>query len=304
MIISVVLPIYNAEEFLKDAIDSILNQTLKDFELILINDGSTDSSLDIINSFDDSRIVIVNQENKGLAKTLNIGLHLAKGKYIARMDADDVAFPTRFEEQIKFLDNNPNVKLLGTAVKLIDKDNRTISIDVPYCGNDFLKKFMKKIGNPFKHPTVIFDREVALKIGGYNEDIGKYFEDYFLWNEISEIGDVEILNKVLLSYRITPGSIMSSVKSTEFSNFILKIINKRNFTNADQLEMNSIKETENTKNNISDVNKIYNERVLSTKKNKINRVFSILKPVLGEEMALLVGSEMKKRRVKKILDKK
>ncbi|MFV0186645.1 glycosyltransferase [Empedobacter falsenii] len=297
MTVSVVLPVYNGELYLKDAISSILNQTFNDFEFIIINDGSTDNSLNIINSFDDNRIVLIDQQNQGLAKSLNNGLKKAKGKYIARMDADDIALPNRFERQIQYLKENPNIKLLGTAIDMIDKDGNIIATDVPYTGDAFLKKFLKKVGNPFKHPTVIFDREIALKVGGYNENIGKYFEDYFLWNEIAHYGDIEILNEVLLKYRVTPGSIMSSVKSNDFSKFMVHIINKRSFTEKDFFEMNRIKNIDNKKLNIIDKESIYNKRIASTKNNKMNRLFLFIENFIGKSYALLILSYIKKLRV-------
>ncbi|WP_334124749.1 glycosyltransferase [Empedobacter brevis] len=297
MTISVVLPVYNGELYLKEAISSILNQTYSDFELIIINDGSTDNSLNIIHSFDDNRIVLIDQSNQGLAKSLNNGLRKAKGKFIARMDADDIALPQRFEKQIQYLEKRTDVKLLGTAIDMIDKDGNVIATDVPYIGNSFLKKFLQKIGNPFKHPTVIFDREIALNVGGYNEDIGKYFEDYFLWNEIAHHGKIEILNEVLLKYRVTPGSIMSSVKSNDFSKFMITVINKRSFNEQDKIEMNRIKSIDNKELNLVDKEAIYNKRISGAVNNKMNKLFIILENLIGKSFALSILTFIKKIRI-------
>lgn len=297
MTLSVVLPVYNGQDYIQEAIESILNQTFTDFEFIIINDGSTDNSLNIIKAFDDSRIVLIDQENKGLAKTLNIGLNIARGKYIARMDGDDIASFNRFEKQVRYLKEKPNVKLLGTAVDLIDKDGRSICIDAPYTGSRFLKKYLQKVGNPFKHPTVMFDRQLALQIGGYNETIGKYFEDYFLWNEFSHHGDVEIMKDVLLQYRITPGSIMGSVKSKEFSDFMIRIINKRSFDDTDLACMTEIKNRENKTNNIVDKDAIYKKRILSAKTNRSNRIFLKISSLTNISFAISLMSFVKKMRV-------
>ena len=105
-LISVILPVYNCEKYIRDSIQSILDQVFNDFELIIINDGSTDNTFGIIKSFSDDRIILVNQVNHGLTFSLNVGLSLAKGKYIARMDADDISLPDRFKKQVNFLSEN------------------------------------------------------------------------------------------------------------------------------------------------------------------------------------------------------
>lgn len=295
MEISVILPVYNAENYLFEAIESVLNQTFVDFELIIINDGSKDSSLDIINSFKDQRIFLVDQHNKGLAATLNHGLSLAKGKYIARMDADDIALPNRFEIQLNFLKKNPKYKLIGSAVEIIDMHGSCLCVDIPYTGYAFLKKFMNKVGNPFKHPTVMFEKDVALNLGGYNEKIGKYFEDYFLWSKIAEQYKVEILSVVLLKYRITPGSIMGSIKDKEFSDFMKRIIQQKQFLEEDKIEMLRIKNNSENHKMTSDV--AYNKRIDSIRSNRMNKLFVILINNTSKVFALKLAILLRKARV-------
>ena len=124
--ISVIMPVYNEEKYVKEAVESILNQTFTKFEFIIVNDGATDGSQNIIDSFGDSRIIsLFNESNLGISESLNKGIKFAKGKYIARMDANDVANETRFEKQVSYLDNN-NVGLVGTQYELIDEDSNTI----------------------------------------------------------------------------------------------------------------------------------------------------------------------------------
>lgn len=294
MTISVILPVYNGEKYIADAVKSVLNQTFTDFELIVLNDGSTDTSLSIIEEFKDKRIVVVNQENQGLARTLNNGLRIAKGKYIARMDADDICLPNRFEEQIKHLEENPEVKLLGSAVMLIDADGNDICVDVPYTGGEFLRVFMLKVGNPFKHPTIIASADVLRACGGFNELIGKYFEDYFLWSRIADNYKVDILPKVLLKYRITPGSIMSSIKSPEFSNFMLGIINKKEFTLEDRQEMLRIKAHEGGQS--VDKDWAYQKRIRDSRKLKINRLYVLLEKVFNIPVAMKIAVYLKKKK--------
>lgn len=118
--ISVIMSVYNGEKYLREAIDSILNQTFTHFEFIIVNDGSTDKSLNIIKSYNGSRIILVQQENKGLAAALNEGIKIAKGKYIAMMDADDISLPTRLEKQIQFMEAHPEYVAIGSwANKII-----------------------------------------------------------------------------------------------------------------------------------------------------------------------------------------
>ena len=124
--ISVVMSVYNSEKYIIEAIESVLSQTFNDFEFIIVNDGSTDNSLSLIKSINDPRIKIIDQENKGLSKALNIGINIAKGKYIARLDADDIALPTRFEKQYKFLENNPECVALGTEAIYTTEDGKEL----------------------------------------------------------------------------------------------------------------------------------------------------------------------------------
>ena len=138
--VTVLMPVYNGEKYLKEAITSILLQTFDDFEFLIINDGSSDASVDIIQSFRDPRIRLVhNDTNIGLIATLNKGLKLAHGKYVARMDQDDISLPRRLEKQTYFMDNNPDVGVCGTWIKL-------------FMGLDYIKNilcFTKKLDLSF-----------------------------------------------------------------------------------------------------------------------------------------------------------
>jgi glycosyltransferase involved in cell wall biosynthesis len=126
--ISVVMSVYNGEKYLRQAIESILQQTYTDFEFIIIDDGSTDSSREIIQSYDDKRIrLVINEQNIGLTKSLNKGIRLAKGEFIARMDADDISLPQRFEKQVAYLDSHPEVGVLGTYANIIDHRGKIIN---------------------------------------------------------------------------------------------------------------------------------------------------------------------------------
>jgi glycosyltransferase involved in cell wall biosynthesis len=199
--VSIILPIYNAELFLGTALRSILDQTFVDFELIAINDGSTDNSADILASFHDNRLRIINNDgNKGLIHTLNKGLDEAKGKYIARMDADDVALPNRLEIQLKRLAENPSIVLIGTNMEQIDSRGLTVGY-IDYPETDMSIRETLKTHSAFGHPTVIFDKKAAIEVGGYRGEF-KHCEDYDLWLRLSTKGELANVQIPLLRYRI------------------------------------------------------------------------------------------------------
>ncbi|MFN5442865.1 MAG: glycosyltransferase family 2 protein, partial [Crocinitomicaceae bacterium] len=156
--VSVVMPVYNGEQYLKEAIESILSQTYVNFEFIIINDGSEDNSEEIILSYNDPRIVYIkNLENLKLIKTLNIGFSKAKGKYIARMDADDISLPRRLEKQVDYLERNPDIGVLGTGVFL--KGEKEIS-KLLYHTDDKSLRFALAFYCPFIHPSVVLRKAV------------------------------------------------------------------------------------------------------------------------------------------------
>ncbi len=196
-LVSVIMPVYNAENYLREAIESILNQTYTNFEFIIIDDNSTDNSLKIIQSYNDPRIKLLqNNTNLGVTKTLNIGLKNARGKYIARMDADDISLPTRLEKQVDFLLKNQDYCLIGSYYQLIE-DKYIVKLPV----SDESIRANMIFHNPFCHPSVMFDNEL-LRIENifYNEQL-KFAQDEDLWYRLSKFGKLYNLPEVLLYYR-------------------------------------------------------------------------------------------------------
>lgn len=196
--VTVLMPVYNGENYLKEAIESILHQSHEEFELLIINDGSSDSTESIILSFDDARIrYIKNQDNLGLIETLNLGFTEAKGKYIARMDADDISHPLRLEKQILFLERNSQVGLLGTACSYIgDKEESAF-----YPDNYENIKFACLFYNPFCHPSVMIRKEI---IDTHQFRFKKKYihaEEYKLWTELLSKTKAHNLKDKLLFYR-------------------------------------------------------------------------------------------------------
>ena len=166
-LISVVMPTYNSIRFIRESIESILNQTFVDFELIIIDDGSTDGSSEIIADYKkyDNRIyVCTNPKNLGIVASLNRGLSCARGQYIARMDSDDISYPTRFQKQIDFLDKYSDVGILGGAVQYIDSDGKTLGMNA-YPTDDMAIRWTCLFSNPFAHPTVMIRKCVLEKNG-------------------------------------------------------------------------------------------------------------------------------------------
>lgn len=182
MKVSVVMSVYNAEKYLAEAVDSILSQTFTDFELILIDDKSTDGSGKILAQYAqaDPRVVILkNAENMGLTKSLNRGLAVAKGEYIARMDADDISVPDRFAKQVAFLDENPDYSFVSCIGRYIDENGKEEQLRLFPETNEEIYAMMLKV-DAVMHPGVMFRRADIAKIGNYCEDF-RVVQDYDLW---------------------------------------------------------------------------------------------------------------------------
>ncbi|PJG42966.1 glycosyl transferase family 2 [Acinetobacter tandoii] len=202
MLISVVLPAYNSELYIKEAIDSVLAQTFTNFELIILNDGSSDKTEEIILSFQDSRIIYVkNEQNLGLIGTLNKGMALAKGKYIARMDADDICLPERFAKQINFLEENPDYVICGTAAyRFLNNLTDKRAFYVPISDDNIRVRLFFNTG--FIHPSVMFRTEtIRIHNLSFSENY-KYAEDYYFWMDLLQYGKGFNLKEKLLYYRV------------------------------------------------------------------------------------------------------
>ncbi len=194
------MSVYNGEKYLREAIDSILGQTFKDFEFLIIDDGSTDSSVEIIRSYADPRIrLIQNEENIGLSRSLNKGLKLAIGEYIARMDADDISLPRRLAAQVGLLDKQPDIGLVGTSIQLIDCDGERMHVHrVPTTHAQILWALC--FTTPLAHPSVVFRKVIIECVGGYSEELVAN-QDRDLWQRLSSITRFANLPEVYLLYR-------------------------------------------------------------------------------------------------------
>jgi glycosyltransferase involved in cell wall biosynthesis len=198
--ISVIMPDYNGGKYLKEAVQSVLDQTYKDFEFIILDDGSTDDSVEIVENFSDDRIKLVKLGHGGIVSTLNEGLKISKGEYIIRSDADDVSLPERFEKLLVYIEENKQVGICGSWAISIDSEASVIGeMKYPPIQNDKIKK-NTLLHNPFIHPSVIFRKEKILVAGGYKNF--KHNEDYELWTRVLRKNFGHNIPEFLLKYRI------------------------------------------------------------------------------------------------------
>jgi glycosyltransferase involved in cell wall biosynthesis len=220
--ISVCMPVYNAKEHLAEAVDSILNQTRGDFEFLIIDDGSTDGSAEVLKRYasSDPRIRLFSQPNKGLVTTLNKLIDQARGEFLARMDADDIALPERFERQVDYLRAHPDYVLVGSRVLLIDPEGDPLC---DWCTledqNAIDSGFLQcERGTLISHPAVMMRRDAVLAIGKYRPF--EVIEDVDLFLRLSEYGRITNLPDVLLKYRMHNGNIS---KTTSYHKIIDRV---------------------------------------------------------------------------------
>lgn len=203
--ISVVMPVYNAVRFLEAAVTSILEQTFPDFELICVDDGSTDASLRLLQQLQqrDKRIRIISRPNTGIVRALNDGLAVARGEFVARMDSDDLALPERFKIQVDFLDANPEVVCVGARARCIDVDDDPTGVwrvPLEHAGIES-RHIQEGLGGGIIHPVVMIRRQVLMDAGGYHTGT-ELAEDLDLWLRLAEVGKLANIPAVLLNYRI------------------------------------------------------------------------------------------------------
>ena len=204
-LISVIMPVHNSQAYLNEAIQSILNQTYKKFEFIIINDGSTDNSLEIIKKYreEDDRIILINREKRGLIKSLNEGLSKTKGQYIARMDSDDISLPHRFERQFDYMESNQDIGVCGTWIKIFG-DNINTKLGRPSNDDETLKTTLL-FSVPFPHPSVMIRSNAIKGKYDYNLDYDS-IEDYKLWLDMSKTTKFSTVPEILLKYRLVLSS--------------------------------------------------------------------------------------------------
>ena len=224
--ISVIMPVYNCEKYLSESIESILNQTYRDFEFNILNDGSNDRTSEILHMYanKDDRINLIERENRGVVESLNELVGFSKGEYIARMDADDIALKSRLEEQLNYCNENPDVDILFSNIKVFGsyEQEQMKSIEETHNTPNFKKRDFFE-GKLLCHPTAFIKKEVFEKIGLYNPEY-KYCEDLELWMRGYRNGiNIKKIDKVLLKYRKHP----EAKTFNERNDYIVDIIRMR-----------------------------------------------------------------------------
>ena len=206
-LVTVLMTVYNGGQYLKSSVQSVLNQTFRDFEFLIVNDCSSDDSVKTIESFNDKRIIIHNNEkNIGQTKSLNVGLALSKGEYIARMDADDMAFPMWLEKLTEYFRNYPDYAAIGSAAIVIDENGKKKEIRrSPISLHEIVFRIF--FAPPMNHVSVFLNKEIIMKNGGYDENF-KITQDYELWSSLIRNGH-KLLNipDILVAFRVHSRSI-------------------------------------------------------------------------------------------------
>lgn len=214
--VSVVLSVFNGENYICESVESVLCQSMPDFEFIIINDGSTDGTGKQLSEYKDKRIKVITTVNKGLAAALNHGVELAQSNYIARIDADDVCCEKRFELQLLELQSNPEISVLGSYARLIDKDGESMGriIKPPLHHNRILDNLFKIKGKNLIHPTIIFKKNIFQKVGGYDERLPAS-QDLDLWFKMSVSGVLAVIPEILINYRVHDKAISTSSREKQ-----------------------------------------------------------------------------------------
>ena len=246
--ITILMPAYNARKYIGAAIDSVLQQSFTAFELVIVNDGSTDDTKEIIEIFSDPRIRLLNQAHGGVSGALNTGLAIAKGKYIARFDADDICFPERLKKQFVFLEQNPDYVIVGTDAEYMLEDGEYL-FRFSCIGHEHVALLDKLYFYcPFIHSSVMYLKEAVLKAGGYSP-AAHNFEDYLLWTQLAKYGKLYNLPETLIRIRFNPASVTIDEKwrGQRFRELKRNAIKRGSITEKESGEILSIIQKQNTK---------------------------------------------------------
>lgn len=317
-LVSVIIPCYNAEKYVEEAVRSIMTQTYKNLEILVTNDCSTDNTLKILQSLaeEDSRIkVIENKENLKIVKSLNNMIDIAQGKYIARMDADDISLPERIEKQVKFMEENPEYGVCGTNAWIIDEEGKKIGKTfLPIKYDEIL--FYAKYICPFYHPTVLIKSNV-LKKYKYLENI-HYAEDYELWCRLiyKEKFIMHNLPDKLLQYRKNKNQITQKYRDVQIASVAKFFEEYKIFSESEFISFKKIICLQGIDCNSFDktfIRKFFNTCIKSQcKKNVIKRIVAFLYKIKSNYLIIMLIRpevflcffELLVLRVKKLYDKK
>ena len=204
---------YNAQQYIKETVDSILCQTFSDFEFIIWNDGSTDGTEEIIKSYSDERIRLFSDINRGEGKAAQLACEQVRAAYIARIDSDDLWLPTKLKEEYDYMESHPDVALVSCPAIFIDQNGKELGLSFPITNTSYLTRTISK-GNRFVHSGTMYRTEIYKKTGGY-KDL-RLFQDRLLFNQISEYGSLSLLPKPLIKYRLLPNSVAHRIDKSPY----------------------------------------------------------------------------------------
>jgi glycosyltransferase involved in cell wall biosynthesis len=220
--ISVIMSVHNGETYLRESVESILDQTYRDFEFLIVDDGSVDRTGEILASYKDRRIKIITQRNQGLTPSLNKAIQLARGEYIARQDADDRSSLHRLEREFEFMQVHTDVSLVGTHVSFINKDGKEFGSWKPPESHGEIRKCLLEEGNAFCHGSVMI-RKACLEDVGFYREAFEYTQDYDLWLRISEKYRVENIPDIFYQFRRGPKTISRKKLSRQLDFHLLAV---------------------------------------------------------------------------------
>lgn len=200
------MPSYNSMPLLPAAVESIANQTLQSWRLVVVNDGSTDDTREYLDSLTDDRILVIHQENLGLSKSLNVGLRHCETEFIARMDGDDYSLPDRLEKQVAFLRSHPEVGLVGTQIQRVGERRSDTGSNLPTSHDEIVSTLMRG-GHALCHPTIMCRKSVFDKVGEYKTGLGEEWDIFLRFGEVSRLAN---LSECLFKYRYHGSSINGS----------------------------------------------------------------------------------------------
>lgn len=225
-LVTLVMPTMNCVDFLSDTIDSVLCQTLNDFEFIIVDDNSTDGTRELLKKYaeKDARIIIEDGDQKGIGGALNKGCLLSKAEYIARIDADDICMPERLEKEVEYLNNHPDVVLVAADYYVMNEEGKCEGRNYSCTSNRVIKKMLRRNLNPLAHPTCMFRKNVYLKTKGY--PLTPTHEDLILWKSMIQYGKIGVINKPLIRYRMMGSTLSKKFRGNPYEAILKSFVNK------------------------------------------------------------------------------
>ena len=285
-LVSIVMPSYNSEKYIRESIDSIIAQTFQDWELLIVDGHSTDNTQNIIQEYlnKDTRIKLLLDEKKGIGPALHQGCMEARGKYIARMDTDDISLPHRLDVQVNYLENHPNVGLVSCFSEYMDKNGKSLGYKFQYSSEFVIKRDPSNIF----HPGVVMRKVTYMETGGYPPL--KRAEDLFLWYRLLKLSKVKVIEKPLVKYRMSDDSLSNSMSEyfRKNVNSLWSIIaQKKNVSQEDIEYLNNFIKENITYNSPSDNPVRKNENIfvgvmnMFMTKNAAFKIFFLFKNIFG-----------------------